>query len=224
MFFSRKEFELEVSKSATEACDQIISEMGAEVHDDLIQKLSIFQLYLDRLERSTHNAGETGILLIKMRTDFESVVQAVRKISRRLMPVKMENDSFQYGIELLCQNMERPGSGNVHFECTGLEKNIPENTQTYLYRIVQELIHNAFKHSSAWHIWVRMKWEDRTLTIEVEDDGSGFHRISEFIDNLRKKHNTLKMRSLVIGSKITYHHGEKGLLAKVQHAYVKKNE
>jgi len=217
IFLSRREFDLEVSKNATEACDQIISEMGAEVHDELIQKLSIFQLYIDRLERSTHNAEETATLLIKMRADFDSVVQTIRKISRRLMP--MESDTFQHGMALLCQNMERPGAGNVHFDCTGFENSIPTQVQTYLYRIIQELIHNAFKHSSAWHIWVRMNWEDTRLVMEVEDDGSGFHRISEFIENLRKKHNTLKMRSVVIGATITYHHGEKGLLAKIEYPF-----
>jgi len=219
IFISYKKFDTEVSKRAAEACDQIIAEMGAEVHDDLIQKLSVFRLYLDRLERSVHSPEETQMLLINMRTDFESVVQAVRRISRKLMPLRTENDSFQAGIELLCQNMEGAGSGNVHFESAGTAQTIPVLGQTYLYRIVQELIHNAFKHSAAWHIWVRLKWEPSRLILEVEDDGSGFHRISEFIDRLRKKHNTLKMRSLVIGASITYHHGQKGLLARIQYSF-----
>jgi signal transduction histidine kinase len=210
---------MEVSKRAAEVCDQVISDMGAEVHDDLIQKLSIFQLHLDRLERSVHNVQETEMLLIRMKTDFTVVVQAVRKISRKLMPVWMEDDSFRYGIELLCQNMESPGSGNVHVEHSGSEKSIPKHTQIYLYRMTQELIHNAFKHSSAWHIWVRVKWESSRLILEVEDDGTGFHRISEFIDNLRKKHNTLKMRSQAIGALLSYHHGAKGLLAKVEYSF-----
>jgi hypothetical protein len=43
-FISQTKLESEISKRAAEACDQIISEMGAELHDDLIQKLSIFRL------------------------------------------------------------------------------------------------------------------------------------------------------------------------------------
>ena len=102
---------------------------------------------------------------------------------------------------------------------TGEEKAIPSSNQTYLYRIVQELIHNAFKHSSAWHVWVRMNWEPSGLILEVEDDGTGFHKISEFLDRLKKKHNTLKMRSQAIGASISYHHGQKGLLAKVEYPF-----
>ena len=62
---SRKKFDIEISKRAAEICDQIILEMGAELHDDLIQKLSIFRLYLDRLERSVHDPAETETLLMK---------------------------------------------------------------------------------------------------------------------------------------------------------------
>jgi signal transduction histidine kinase len=217
IFSSRKKLETEISKRASEACDQIINEIGAELHDDLIQKLSIFRLYLDRLERSTHNPTEAESLLINMRTDFEAVVQSVRRISRNLLPENTYEESMTASIKLLCNNMERPGLGNVYFECDGTDHPIPTLSKTYLVRIVQELIHNAFKHSAAWHVWVRLKWEPPKLFIEVEDDGTGFHKISEFIDRLRKKNNTLRMRSQAIGSTITYHHGPMGLLAKVEY-------
>ncbi len=215
IFISRQKFEKEVSQRSAEACDQIITEMGAEVHDDLIQKLSVFRLYIDRLERATHSQDEIENLVITMRSDFEGVIKSVRGISRKLMPVKMEGDSFRSSIEMLCQNMERPGSGRVHFECDGVEHALPSVSQTYLYRIVQELIHNAFRHSAAWHIWVRITWNDDRIILEVEDDGTSVHRISECIDKLRKKHNTLKMRSNAIGASITYDHGQKGLVARV---------
>lgn len=219
MFQFHKKTDAEISRQAMEACEQIITEMGAELHDDLIQKLSIFRLYMDRLERSVNDPKECETLLIKMRADFQEVVQSVRKISRQLMPVRMDDDSFQKGIEMLCQNMERANTEHIHFEYSGTEQKIPALSEAYLYRVVQELIHNAFKHSSAWHIWVRLHWSSGKLIVEVEDDGTGFHKIDEFIERLRKKHNTLKMRTLVIGASISYQHGQKGLLAHVEYSF-----
>jgi signal transduction histidine kinase len=215
IFTSQKKLEAEISKRAAEMSDQIILDMGAELHDDLIQKLSVFRLYIDRLERSVHSPSETESLLINMRTDFETVIQSVRRISRKLLPEDMHQESFPKSIQMLCQSLERPGMGNIYFDSFGMEKHLPTLSRTYLYRIVQELIHNAFKHSSAWHVWVRLIWEQKELHIEVEDDGSGFNKISDFIQRLRTKNNTLKIRSTVIGAKISYHHGEKGLLARV---------
>nr|HPH46942.1 ATP-binding protein [Chryseolinea sp.] len=215
IWMSPQKREAEIATRATEACEQIITEMGAELHDDLIQKLSIFRLYIDRLERSVHDPIETQTLLTKMQTDFQEVVQSVRKISRQLMPVRMDDDSFQKSIEMLCQNMER-GTEHVHFVATGTEQKIPVQSETYLYRIIQELIHNAFKHSSAWHIWVRVAWTEKKLVIEVEDDGTGFHKMEEFVNLLRKKHNTLRMRTQAIGASLKYDRGEKGLIARIE--------
>src|SRR5688572_31241350 len=105
LFTPNKKIELEVSKRTAEACDQIISEMGAELHDDLIQKLSIFRLYIDRIERSSADRAEIESLVIKMRSDFEQVVRVVKNISRRLLPVRIEGDTIVNVLEMLCQNM-----------------------------------------------------------------------------------------------------------------------
>jgi signal transduction histidine kinase len=150
-----------------------------------------------------------------MRTDFGSVTQAVRKDSRRLIPVRMEGQDFQTSIELLCQNMAGAETGNIHFSVSGNPRKIPETVEHNLYRIVQELTHNAFKHSAAWHITVRMKWQPKILSIEVEDDGTNFQKPAAFINTLNKKYNTLKMRSRAINANITYRRGENGLIANV---------
>lgn len=216
-FASRKKMEAEIDRQASEACEHIIAEMGAELHDDLVQKLSVFRLYMDRIERSSHYPSEIETLLLKMRGDFQEVIGSVRRISRQLLPARMEDDSFETGIEMLCQNMARAETEHIHFETSGPPQKLPHLSENYLYRVVQELIHNAFKHSAAWHIWVRLQWSAGLLVIEVEDDGTGLHKINEFIDQLRKKHNTLKMRTGVIGASIHYYNGQKGLLVRVEY-------
>src|SRR5687768_14461390 len=181
IFISKKKIEDEIAKRTADACEHIISEMGAELHDDLIQKLSVFRLYIDRMERSSGDQAEIDALSIKMRSEFEQVIRVVRNVSRRLLPAKMEGDTLDKTLQILCQNMEHPGTGHIHFENTGAPMPLDPQTERYLFRIVQELIHNAFKHSSAWHIWVRLRWDPNRLLIEVEDDGTGFSKIPEFV-------------------------------------------
>jgi signal transduction histidine kinase len=215
IYFSRRKLEDEISRRVAEACEQVITEMGAELHDDLIQRLSVFRLYIDRMERSSGNPSEIDALSIKMRTEFDQVIHVIRNISRRLLPARMEGETLDKTLELLCQNMEYPETGHVHFVNTGTPIRLNPQVEHYLFRIVQELIHNAFKHSTAWHVWVRLMWSKDTLSIEVEDDGTGFSRIPEFIQRLKRKNNTLKIRSNVIGAEIDYSQGEKGRLATV---------
>lgn len=215
IFLSQKKMEAEISRRVAETCEQIISEMGAELHDDLIQKLSVLRLYIDRMERSSADRSEIDSLSIKMRSEFDQVIHVVRNISRRLLPATMEGETLDKTIEILCQNMEHPGTGHIHFQNTGTARRLDPQVERYLFRIVQELIHNAFKHSSAWHVWVRLTWNSDSLNLEVEDDGTGFSKITEYIQRLKKKNNTLKLRSSIIGANIKYSHGEKGLLAKL---------
>lgn len=215
VFISQKKLETEISRRVAETCEQIISEMGAELHDDLIQKLSVFRLYIDRMERSSGDQAEIDSLAIKMRTEFDQVIHVVRNISRRLLPATLEGEMLDKTLQVLCQNMEHPGTGHIHFENKGAPMQLQPQTERYLFRIVQELIHNAFKHSSAWHIWVRVQWTSDSLQLEVEDDGTGFSKIPDYIQRLKTKNNTLKLRSDIIGASITYAQGEKGLLARL---------
>jgi two-component system sensor histidine kinase DegS len=215
-FVSKKKFELETAKRTAEACDQIMSEMGAEIHDDLKQKLFVFGLYIDLIERSSNNPIEIESLAIKMRSDFEQMNRTVGSVSRRLLLGQTEGKTLADTLSMLCQDMEQPRTGNIHFEYEGSPILLKNTIERHLLRIVQELIHNAFKHSSAWHVWVRLKWKTDKLIIQVEDDGSGGAKIPEFIQRLKKKNNTLKMRTHAIGASIKYLQGTKGLLASLE--------
>jgi signal transduction histidine kinase len=211
--FSGKNVDVEVGREAMEACEQIISEIGAEIHDDLIQKLTAFRLNMDKIERASFNPADTRDIVIKMQAEFDTIVDSVRRISRRLHPIKTDDDTFQQRIVSLCQTMETPGALRINSEFHGLPLDLSPVAEIYALRMVQELVHNAFRHSAAWHVWVRVTWRSSKLMIEVEDDGSGFSKRQEFIERLRKKHNTLRMRANAIGAKINYDNGARGLVA-----------
>jgi signal transduction histidine kinase len=221
MFFtSGSGFSERVSIRAAEFCEQIISEMGAELHDEVIQKLSSMSFYIERIERSANDASEIMNLVARMRSDLENMTQNVRAISHRLNPVHVSNSSFGKSIAELCDSMQRPGNGHINCNTNGNEFALSQLSFTYLYRIVQELIHNAFKHSSAWKIDVNISWLPGMLVIEVEDDGTGNTKMDGITSTLQNKRNTLQMRSQAINATIKYVKGKKGLLVRVEYPLV----
>jgi len=213
IFKTRAELESEINRRVLETTDQIVAEMGADLHDDLIQRLSVLRLYLDRLDRAKHDPAQADAIITSMNADFLEVVEAVRRISRRLMPVDMDKDTLEARIHTLCQNMERPGGGTIHFSQTGIEPAFNEKDAMHILRIVQELINNALKHSSAWHVTINLNWSGNQLTIDVEDDGTAFSKIDGFLSILYKKKNTLRMRSDMLKAPIVYSQGKRGLHA-----------
>lgn len=215
LLISRDKFETRLARQTLEACEHIITEMGAELHDDVIQKLSVFNLYMDRLERSAGDKKEVELLLVKMRAEFQEVIKAIRNTSRQLIVPLADDLSFTDNIRFLCQNLERPGVGNIFLSTTGTERALSPIAHKYLSRIIQELVHNAYRHSAAWHITVTLTWTDTALTILVEDDGSALNRINEFIGLLRKKNNTLRLRAQALNASLSYTPGTKGLRTEI---------
>lgn len=211
-----KNLEAEISRTATEACDHLMSEMGAEIHDDLVQKLATMNLHLERLEPFSTLDPKLERIIVSMRSEYHLIAQSVKRISRQLMPAKMEDESFSTSIELLCQNMQSTRTVSIFFNQAGFERPIGQTHHAHMYRIIQELLHNAFKHSFAWHVWVTLQWQQNRLTILVEDDGTGVNHLSKLIDRFRQKQNTLKMRLEQLGGSIDYRQGKNGLVACAQ--------
>jgi signal transduction histidine kinase len=152
-----------------------------------------------------------------MRAEFQEVVRSIRSTSRRLMAPVTEDNSFTSNLALLCQNLERPGVGNIHFSSTGTEQRLSPIAHRYLARMVQELVHNAYRHSSAWHIVITLTWKPDALILTVEDDGSALNRVNEFIGALRKKNNTLRLRAQALKAVLRYVPGPKGLIAEIKY-------
>lgn len=213
-YIYRKKIEREVSRRVAEACEKILQQEGANMHDASARRILACTCVIDTLKRSalsTEIATEVG----KLQMYFEDLVQVVRAQSHSQFPPRTQDDTLDDLLKTLCDEMEILFRHHIHFTSEGRPVSLSKQSEMYIFRIVQELIQNAFRHSYAWHVWVRMLWQPGTLTIEVEDDGSGFNRIKEFIGRLRKKDNSLKMRCNTIGASIKYKWGreKKGLLA-----------
>src|SRR5699024_10700776 len=73
-------------------------------------------------------------------------------------------------------------SQEVEFQAIQLDKNLPQAVQIALYRIVQELLTNAVKHSRASNVLVQCSQNEDRIFITVEDDGIGFD-----VDSLKQK-------------------------------------
>jgi signal transduction histidine kinase len=61
----------------------------------------------------------------------------------------------------------------VRIERTGAERSLPAPVDLAAYRIVQESLTNAARHSRAGGVTIRIAYGDRELTLAVEDDGRG---------------------------------------------------
>ncbi|HUE14694.1 MAG TPA: ATP-binding protein, partial [Planctomycetaceae bacterium] len=111
-------------------------------------------------------------------TGIQRALREVRSAVQGLVPVEVDASGFMVALETLAaQTQDRCG-----IECR-IDSREPVQVDdnvlaTHLFRIVQEAINNAVKHSHARQIIVRPESHDGQLSVTVEDDGVGIEEHS----------------------------------------------
>jgi two-component system, NarL family, sensor kinase len=113
-----------------------------------------------------HNLHKAALI------DIRSLVEGLRPPALDhggLLPALQQHAELSAGTAV-------PNSQAVNFEVVGDLSVLPAAVEVAAYRIAQEAISNATKHSGAQRITVRMSRTDDGLTVEIDDDGIGLAR------------------------------------------------
>ena len=100
-------------------------------------------------------------------------MEAVRDVSKSLRPIGDEPDALSKSL----RELARVTTSTAGIDCTFEEKSavllFEADVAEHLYRIAQEAVNNAVRHSGAGHIRIRLAQGDEETSLEVSDDGAG---------------------------------------------------
>jgi signal transduction histidine kinase len=108
----------------------------------------------------------------KILNQLDVSVSELRRIARNLMPESLLNFGLEIAIRDLCEFYSRKGL-TIDFQSFDIRQDLTFNLQINIYRIIQELLANAIKHSGADYILVQCSQSDNLFYITVEDNGKG---------------------------------------------------
>ena len=109
----------------------------------------------------------------KMLVTLDQALQTLRTVTRDLHPVELDLYGLLAALERLASRQQGESGIRIEIICPH-EPSIDPPTSRVLYRIAQEALINIRKHSGARHAWLNLEETDRTLTMQVRDDGRGF--------------------------------------------------
>jgi two-component system, NarL family, sensor kinase len=158
--------------------------LAQDLHDDIGTMLSVAKMTLNQLERLLDRYSPERAQAQKTRQLLDDTLKNVRRISRDLVPTTLERFGLMAALE------ELVGNANTDLIKVQLERpetldRIEPALDLMLYRIVQELVNNAIRHSAATHITIRFFIHENELRLAVLDDGRGFD-IDEVIQSKQR--------------------------------------
>ena len=106
---------------------------------------------------------------------IDQACSEVRRISHNLMPMGLKIHGLNKTIQEVCINLQAEHKIPIKFELIGnAENRLPESLEIFVFRIIQESLHNCMKHAQASHVLVQLGYYENELQLLIEDDGIGF--------------------------------------------------
>ena len=140
-------------------------------------------IYLSNLESKLKlDNDEQKLAMQNALSLMDDSVKEVRAVSHNMMPNTLIKLGLASAVREFITKLGNSPSLKVDLEIIGLDKRLDNQTETVLYRIIQEIVNNIIKHAKASQISMQLIKHDTELNIMIEDNGVGFDstKINEF--------------------------------------------
>jgi PAS domain S-box-containing protein len=151
--------------------EQERARIGRELHDDINQRLAMLAVELEQLQVDPSEVPTRARELRRQAVEISNDVQA---LSHELHSSKLEYLGVIAGIKSWCKEFAERHKVeiNFHFDVQSL---VPREIGLVLFRVLQEALHNAIKHSGVKRVEVQMREDSGEIHLIVADSGKGFN-------------------------------------------------
>jgi signal transduction histidine kinase len=150
--------------------------IARELHDEVGQVLSAIVLGLGNLRAAMKqlDLDEVGRQVDAVEEMVTQNVKVVRNMSLLLRPTMLDDLGLMPALNWLARETSRVNDIRVDVSAEQLNGNLPDGHRTCVYRVVQESVRNAVRHSGAEHVRIYVQQRAAKLFVSVQDDGKGF--------------------------------------------------
>jgi two-component system, NarL family, sensor histidine kinase UhpB len=161
----------EAARTALAAQEAERLRVARELHDEIGQTLTAATIQAERAAD-----GDPALASAALRQVADAVrdsLDEVRRIARELRPEALDDLGLVNALIALCSRIGAQGGPVVRRELQGKLPPLSPDVELVIYRIAQESLTNALRHSGARSVTVSLQADAETLTLRVADDGQG---------------------------------------------------
>jgi PAS domain S-box-containing protein len=149
--------------------------IARELHDDISQRLAWLAMQLDRMTQGLPASMadlKQGIGEVKRQaSELGNDIQA---LSHELHPSKLQHQGIVAAAQNFCQELSEQHQVDIDFAHADVPPAVPDDISLCLFRVLQEALRNAVKHSGVRHFDVELRGVLEGVHLTVRDTGLGF--------------------------------------------------
>ena len=176
--------------------------IASEIHDELGQLLTAIKMDVVWLaKRISPEQIPMQEKALSMRQTVDMTIQSVKRISAELRPHVLDNLGLSAAIEWQVKQIKDVTGIDCQFVSVPADVTADNNSAVALFRIFQEAMTNAVRHSKASYIKVELKQLAGSIRLVVEDNGLGIKH-SEISDPKSFGLISIKERARALGGEV----------------------
>jgi signal transduction histidine kinase len=158
-----------------EAHEEERSRIARELHDDINQRVALLAMQLDRMRHDLPaSAADLKQGIGEAQKQISELGNDIQALSHRLHSSTLEYLGLTAACASFCRELSDRHGVAIDFDSTDIPKELPQEISVCLFRVLQEAIQNAMKHSRSRHLDVSLIGGLNEVHLTVRDFGIGF--------------------------------------------------
>jgi signal transduction histidine kinase len=163
-----------MNRKLIEAQEEERGRIAGELHDDISQRLATLVMNLGMLEqRPPASTNDVVREFVGVRKQLADVAMDIQALSHRLHPPSLAFLGLKKATIAACEELSRQGV-KIDFHVDKVPEKLPQDISLCLFRVLQEALQNAMRHSNSRQLQVRLQGRANDLELVVRDSGRGF--------------------------------------------------
>ncbi len=147
--------------------------VSRELHDSISQLLVSAKYGIETALGHTRKGSRVSRPITDSITAINEAISEVRRISIGLRPSILDDIGLAVAIKALGAEFGSHSDFNVTVDAQSVQNLLSDEAKTALYRVVQEALTNAAKHSGAKNISITLRLKKSKIQLDIQDDGRG---------------------------------------------------
>ena len=165
----------DVGRRLIEAHEEERTWIARELHDDVNQRMALLAIELDRWNQQLPpSAVESHDHIHHAIQRLSDIAADIQSLSHRLHSSKLEYLGLVAAAKSFCQELSEQQKVEIDFSHTDIPRSVPKEISLCLFRVLQETLQNAVKHSGVKHFNVELCGKEGEIQLTVSDLGAGF--------------------------------------------------